>query len=388
MRQSVLNLCDQNANMCVLPRFVNAAAVYFSAENKKGGIHMKKIYCTLLLLLILALSACGAKPTVTSIQVQAENAKYWYLSGQEIDPSGLVITAAFSDGTTKEIPAEECSFQKPPFMPCGEKEVVVSYGELTASYPIYACPSVAETDDYFTYLIRTNENGSRVSLTPVLLGEKEPFVMIFPGGGYQACQPYGNEGYAYAAELKNAGYNSFILEYSVNMEHPAPLDDVNTAMDIILDNLDFFGVPADAYAVMGSSAGGHLAATWCTKEVGFQQYGKPAPKVLLLSYAATHIFADSRPNLVGENASEERRRSLSADEHVDSDFPATYQWVFDEDELGVAAHTVLMDAALEEAGVDHITHIYPGSSHGVGLAKGLSAEGWIDEAIEFLNAHI
>jgi len=349
---------------------------------------MKKNRCFVLLLasvlLLLELAACAPQePEAVSIAVDAQNGKYWYVSGQEMDPTDLVVTATLADGTTKEIPAEECTFEKPPFFPYGEKEVKVTWGALEAFYPIYVCPGVTETEEYVTYQIRKNENGSQVSLTPVLVGEGKPFVLIFPGGAYQACNPYGNEGYAYAAKMEEAGYNAFILEYSINMEHPAPLDDVNTALEIIEDNKDFFGVTMEDYAVMGSSAGGHLAATWCTKGIGYEHYGKEKPAAALLCYAATHIFDGSRTNLTGENPSEELRHSLSADENVDADYPPTYQWVFDEDNLGVAKHTALMDAALKAAGVEHSTNIYPGASHGVGLAEGLSAEGWINDAIAF-----
>lgn len=350
----------------------------------------KYLFPALLSLLLLGLCACGSRGTVetVSIAVDAKNAKYWYVSGAELDPAGLVVTATLADGSTKTVPVEECTLEKPPFFPSGEKEVKVTWGECEASYPVYVCASSTETDEYVSYQIRKNENDSRVSLTPVLVGEGRPFVLIFPGGGYQACNPYGNEGYAYAAEMKKAGYNAFILEYSINMEHPAPLDDVNTALEIIEDNRAFFDVTMQDYAVMGSSAGGHLAATWSTKGVGYEHYGKEKPAVVLLSYAATHIFDGSRSNLVGDNPSEELRRSLSADENVDADYPPTYQWVFDEDNLGVAAHTALMDAALAAAGVEHSTNIYPGTAHGVGLAEGTSAEGWIDDAISFWRAQM
>lgn len=349
---------------------------------------MKKgIFAGLLLAVLLLFCAC-AKAEVTGITVNADNAKYWYLSGQDIDTRGLVITACLSDGTETRIDPADCTIEKPRFVPYGEKEVVITYGAYSASYPIYTCPSVMETDAYTTYQIRTNENGSRVSLTPVLTGENKPFVLVMPGGAYAACSPYGNEGYAYAARIKELGYNAIILEYSVNMAHPAPLDDVNTALDIIADNAEFFGLNPDSYAVCGSSAGGHLAATWSTKGVGYAHYGKSAPSAVILAYAATHIFEDSRPVLFAGNDSPDLRRSLSADENVDADYPPVFEWTFEVDEYNVPAHIALMDAALEAAGVPHVTHVYPGGSHGLGLAAGTVAEGWMDEAVAFWSSHM
>ena len=53
-----------------------------------------------------------------------------------------------------------------------------------------------------------------------------PFVLLFPGGGYQSvCSAA--EGFPAAAELNEAGYNAFVLSYRVR-EHsqmPKPLED-------------------------------------------------------------------------------------------------------------------------------------------------------------------
>lgn len=336
---------------------------------------------TICLFAVVSLFGCSKALEPTEITVDATNAKFFYVSGNEIDPAGLVITAISPDGSQKPIPASACTFDKPAFAPYGEKEVVVHYGELTASYPIYTCPSSTETDTYTTYTVHVNENGSRVTLTASLVGEDKPFVLIFPGGGYAAVYMQ-QEGYDYAAEINRLGFNAFILEYSVNMEHPAPLDDVNVAYEIIEQNKDFFHVSMDNYAVCGSSAGGHLAATWSSNTVGAAHYGKPRPAAAILAYASTHIYDDSRSNLIGENASDERKRSLSADENVDADYPPTYNWVFVEDET-VAVHTQLMETALEKAGIPHITRYFVGGRHGLGLAEGTEAYGWMEEAIAF-----
>lgn len=347
------------------------------------GCKCRIIY--LLTILVLMLCACGTNTgnEITEITVNAENAKYWYVSGEEIDPSGLVITAHLSNGNTVKVDPMECEFIKPAFAPYGEKEVTVVFKGMKGAYSIYTCPSIVENDEYITYLIRMNENGSRVTLTTVLCESNQPYVLIFPGGAYQTCSPYGNEGYAYAAEIKAAGYNAFILEYSTETEHPAPLEDVNTAMEIIADCQKSWGVSLDHYAVMGSSAGGHLAATWCMKEIGYQKYNQERPAAVLLAYAATNMEDGILDALLGDNADPALRTLLSVDKHIDSEYPPTYQWVFDEDNLGITRHTMLMDAALTDAGVDHLTRVYAGAAHGTGLSIGLSSEGWIDEAISF-----
>ena len=48
-------------------------------------------------------------------------------------------------------------------------------------------------------------------------------------------------------------------------------------------------------------------------------------------------------------------------------------------------NTELMRKALESHGIYHVCKIYEGVGHGVGLATGTTAEGWVDEAIAFMK---
>ena len=351
---------------------------------------MRKIGCIGLLTILLALLGCTAaqapQRTVTGIEVDASQAKYWYLSGQEIDPSGLVITAVYDDGSREPVPAEHCGYQKPPFAPAGEKTVTVTYADCEANYPIYTLPSSMETEEYKTYQIRINENKSQVSLTPVLVGENKPFVLVCPGGGYEACSPYGNEGYAYAARIKELGYNAIILQYSIKMAHPAPLDDVNLALDIIAQNSEDWQVSMDNYAVIGSSAGAHLVGCWSTPEVGYAKYGKAKPAAVILCYPLISLENRSDFVLLPENADAALIESLSVDQQVDSTFPPTYMWIFVED--GLKPQVDRMDAVLVENNVPHITRYFTGGRHGIGLAQGTEGEGWIDEAVALWVEHI
>ena len=41
--------------------------------------------------------------------------------------------------------------------------------------------------------------------------------------------------------------------------------------------------------------------------------------------------------------------------------------------------------ALEQYGVAHELHLYPTGGHGIGLAEGKDAEGWLEQAFSFLQ---
>ena len=54
---------------------------------------------------------------------------------------------------------------------------------------------------------------------------KRPAVLVIPGGGYQFCSDREADPVAFA--YLKAGYNAFILRYSVGADHkwPEPLED-------------------------------------------------------------------------------------------------------------------------------------------------------------------
>ena len=91
-------------------------------------------------------------------------------------------------------------------------------------------------------------------------------VIIFPGGGYAMLCDY--EGKDYAEYLNTLGITAFVVYYSIApKKFPLPLLDARRAVRFVRANAEKFGVAADKIAVMGSSAGGHLAATVATYPV-------------------------------------------------------------------------------------------------------------------------
>ena len=93
---------------------------------------------------------------------------------------------------------------------------------------------------------------------------KRPAILILPGGGYQYCSD--READPVAMPYLKAGYQVFILRYSVK-EHavwPNPLNDYEQAMELIRSNHEKWGLYQDKVAVLGFSAGGHLASSAAT----------------------------------------------------------------------------------------------------------------------------
>ena len=84
-------------------------------------------------------------------------------------------------------------------------------------------------------------------------------VVIFPGGAYLRRAEH--EGAGYAQFLANNGITAFVCDYRVSPhEFPLPLLDARRAVQLVRSMADEYGIDKRKVAVMGSSAGGHLAA--------------------------------------------------------------------------------------------------------------------------------
>jgi len=126
----------------------------------------------------------------------------------------------------------------------------------------------------------------KVTLTAFLQGTggefknimKRPAMLILPGGGYQFCSD--READPVAAPYMKAGYQVFILRYSVKEDSvwPNPLHDYDQAMEYIMSKENEWGVYKDKIAIIGFSAGGHLAAAAATM-------AKNRPAAAILGYA-------------------------------------------------------------------------------------------------------
>ena len=106
--------------------------------------------------------------------------------------------------------------------------------------------------------------------------QKRPAMIVLPGGGYTMCSD--READAVAISYMNAGYQAFILRYTVKDKGlwPEPLNDYETAYELLLKNAEEWHIDTNRICVVGFSAGGHLAA--CTATIA---KNKPAAAVLV-----------------------------------------------------------------------------------------------------------
>ena len=93
---------------------------------------------------------------------------------------------------------------------------------------------------------------------------KIPLVVFIHGGGWLSNDKYADMGYMKktVAEIISNGFALASIDYrfSTQAVFPAQIQDCNRAISFLYDNADKYGFDTNRFAVMGFSAGGHLAS--------------------------------------------------------------------------------------------------------------------------------
>ena len=219
-------------------------------------------------------------------------------------------------------------------------------------------------------------------------------VLVVPGGGY-AFLSYDNEGTSQAAWLNARGITAFILMYRLPGEGwgdraDVPLQDAQRAMRLIRSRAAEFGVRADRIAVLGFSAGGHLAGSLATRHAetvyapvdsADGQNARPDLAALVypvISLSVSYTHAGSRDQLLGRHAAPETRRRYSVEHRVDANTPPTFLVHAADDGLVPPANSIAMFGSITDAKRPVALHIFEDGGHGFGtrLPADRSAMAW------------
>ncbi len=223
-------------------------------------------------------------------------------------------------------------------------------------------------------------------------------VVICPGGGYAGLS-HQREGVQYANWLSTLGVTSFVLTNRVgDFGHPAPLQDVLRAVRLVRSRAAEFKVNPDRIGVMGSSAGGHLAASAGTHfehadgKTGHALDAVNArPDFLVLMYPVITMNPDvghegSRKQLLGEAPAPALVARLSLENSVTPATPPTLLIHTQEDTLVPIENSIRFFQALTKAGVPAELLAFERGSHGLGMREGLGTSSlWPRRAEEWLR---
>lgn len=223
-------------------------------------------------------------------------------------------------------------------------------------------------------------------------GKKHPVAVICPGGGYSMVCGF-QEGMPHARELNKRGYSAFVLYYRCrkHARFPAPMDDLAWAVREITNHAEEWNLNMQGYSVWGSSAGGHLAASFGTESIGYASYGLPKPGAIILSYPVVTMtqvsHGGSRNQLLGKNPSKKMIDRTSVEKLVTRAYPPTFVWYGEADSVVDPHNSQKLAQVLHQEGIPCELVSYPGVEHGVGLGEGLSCEGWLQKAVDFWEKH-
>jgi acetyl esterase/lipase len=224
-------------------------------------------------------------------------------------------------------------------------------------------------------------------------------VIVCPGGGYVRLSMQ-REGEQYAAWLSTLGITAFVLKYRMQeFGHPAPLRDVLRAVRLVRANAATYHIRPDRIGVMGSSAGGHLAASAGT--LFDHPLGRTGadldtisarPDFLMLLYAVITMdgpaaHAGSRKALLGSHPAADTVRLMSVETQVTSPTPPTLLIHTQEDGTVPVENSILFYQALTRAKVPAEMILFEHGGHGMGMRAGLgTSSDWPKRAEEWLKA--
>lgn len=237
--------------------------------------------------------------------------------------------------------------------------------------------------------------------------EKRPSVVIFPGGGYEYCSE--REGEPIAFQYLAAGYAAFVVTYTCKARFPAPLVDAAYTFYKIRLRAEEFCIDPDKIAVLGCSAGGHLAGCLATmwndvslvKTIGCTAE-ELRPNAAVLCYpvisGVTSPHVGSFEVLLGEEPSRSDLSRLSLENRVTPKTPPIFIWATANDGTVSAHNSLVMAKACISNKIPMELHLFDDGPHGISTCDMSVAYGehylkenvrrWIPLSVEFLNKYM
>lgn len=210
-------------------------------------------------------------------------------------------------------------------------------------------------------------------------------VVICPGGGYKFLSME-QEGFLMGQWFASQGITAAVLHYRMpNGHREVPLEDAQMALRIMAGlEAGATGFTADKVGIVGSSAGGHLAASAST-------IGEFKPAFAILFYPvitgeAGKCHKGSFDSLLGTDRTDSLTADYSLQNRVSADTPPTMILFSDDDKTVPPVNGTLYYQALKEHGVKASLHIYPSGGHGWGMRDDFKYKAqWQQAVLDFLK---
>lgn len=235
--------------------------------------------------------------------------------------------------------------------------------------------------------------------------QERPIVIVCPGGGYSDLSD--REGEIVALQFLAMGYHAAVLKYSVAPAvFPTANLELGKAILILREKAEEWKIQKNKIAVLGFSAGGHVAASYCMfwnqgwmAEKLETEAAKLQPNAMILAYpvitSGIYAHQNSFHNLLGKNY-DHLKEKMSLENQVNQDVPPTFIWNTYEDKSVPAQNSVLLVEKLLENEIPTEYHLFRRGAHGLSLARvssqsntgfgeEMSCQVWIQMAYQWLE---
>lgn len=221
--------------------------------------------------------------------------------------------------------------------------------------------------------------------SPQWTPETRPLVVVLPGGGYMYCSE--REGEPVALSLFTRGFHTVVLNYHCGeeSEYPLPLVDLAKGIRYLKEHREELLLDGDRIALLGFSAGGHLAALYASlwfREEFQEALGMKgedlAVQALLCGYPVANLRSFCRRVGSDPEMPELGRMITSYDEKKDpmalihKEMPPTFIFATGEDKIIPEEETLAYARALAREGVDLEYHLFSRGPHGLATGNALT----------------
>ncbi|MEY4555201.1 MAG: hypothetical protein RL093_320 [Pseudomonadota bacterium] len=229
-------------------------------------------------------------------------------------------------------------------------------------------------------------------------------LLLIPGGGYKWAV-VDKEGLDCARVFAEAGVTCFVLRYRLPGDGwaagpDAPLQDAQRALRLVRSHAAADGLDPTRVAVLGASAGGHLAgmltartdATYAAVDEADTVSYRPDLSILLYPVATMadpHVHAGSRLELLGPAPAPEEIERYSLERMDWTGRPPTFLLHAIDDAAVPVENSLQLLTTLKAADVPCEAHLFQEGSHGFGirLIAGKPAAVWPQLALAWAARH-
>jgi acetyl esterase/lipase len=208
-------------------------------------------------------------------------------------------------------------------------------------------------------------------------------VVICPGGGYERLA-YVISGFQLAKWFNTMGITAFVLNYRLPnspdliQREVGPLMDAQRALRYIRANAAKWGIKVDKVGIMGSSSGGHVAASAGTisddvsaVKDSLDKFSYKPDFIILVSpvidLSTNYAHTGSVKNLLGPDPSDDLKKKFSVQLQVTANTPPCFIADAVNDKTVNPMNSLLFYQALLQNNVSVSFHVFPQGAHAIAL---------------------